>query len=82
MWNLIRFLPQMATGRLPKSHPILDLGQAARVEVHSEAPLCVHAEGEFICTPQDAVQEVVVEMLPGRLRVEVYPTGLYGAWAR
>ena len=76
--HLIRYLPAMATGKLPEKHPLLALGQARRIEVVSEAPLCVHADGEFICVPEERVKEIVVEVLPRRLRVEVYPPSLYG----
>ncbi|HEX4610217.1 MAG TPA: diacylglycerol kinase family protein [Urbifossiella sp.] len=77
-WHLVRYLPAMATGNLPENHPLIRLGRAARVEVESESPLCVHADGEFICTPRDGVKELAVEVVPRRLRVEVYPPALYG----
>lgn len=77
-WHLVRYLPAMATGRLPENHPLIRLGRAARVEVESEAPLCVHADGEFLCLPADGIRELTVEVVPGRLKVEVYPPGLYG----
>jgi YegS/Rv2252/BmrU family lipid kinase len=77
-WHLVRYLPAMATGTLPADHPLIRLGQAARVEVRSEAPLCVHADGEFFCTPPDGLRELTVEVVPRRLRVEVYRPGMYG----
>lgn len=77
-WHLIRYLPALATGRLPENHPKLKLDRAARVEVESEVPLCVHGDGEFFCLPEDGIASVVVELLPVRLRVEVYPPALYG----
>jgi len=76
--HLLRYLPAMATGNLPENHPLLHLGRAKRIEVHSEAPLCVHADGEFVCVPADGVKEVTVEMIPRRLRVEIYPPALHG----
>jgi diacylglycerol kinase family enzyme len=77
-WHLLRYLLAMATGRLPENHPLLRLGRAKRIEVKSEAPLCVHADGEFFCVPADGIREVTAEVLPGRLRVEVYPPAVYG----
>jgi diacylglycerol kinase family enzyme len=77
-WHLIRYLPAMARGRLPEGHPLVKLGRAARIEVRSEEPLCVHADGEFVCVPADGVNEIAVEVLPARLKVEVYPPALYG----
>ena len=80
-WHLLRYLPAMARGRLPEDHPLVRLGRAARVEVRCEEPLCVHADGEFVCVPEDGVKEVAADVLPARLRVEVYPPALYGGRA-
>jgi diacylglycerol kinase family enzyme len=77
-WHLLRYLPAMATGRLPENHPRISLGRAARIAVRSVAPLCAHADGEFFCVPADGISELVVEVIPARLRVEVYPPGMYG----
>ena len=52
-WHLVRFLPAMVRGTLPENHKLLKLGRAARIEVKSETPLCVHADGEFVCEPGD-----------------------------
>jgi diacylglycerol kinase family enzyme len=76
--HLLRFLPAMIRGKLPANHPRLRLGQVQRVEVKSETPLCVHSDGEFFCVPRDGVREVVAEVIPARLRVEVFPPGMYG----
>jgi len=77
-WHLLRYLPAMATGRLPADHPLLKIGQCATVQVNSQTPLCVHADGEFFCMPGDDIREMRVELLPGRLAVEVYSPALYG----
>jgi diacylglycerol kinase family enzyme len=77
-WHLIRYLPAMATGRLPENHTLLRLGRARRIVVRSEAPLCVHADGEFVCVPEEGIQKIEVEVVPRRLRVEVYPPAFYG----
>ena len=77
-WQLIRYLPAMATGRLPENHKLIRLGRARRIEVRSEGPLCVHTDGEFFCVPRDEVREAVIEVVAGRLRVEVFPPALYG----
>jgi YegS/Rv2252/BmrU family lipid kinase len=70
-WHLIRYLPAMISGNLPENHKLLTLGRASHIAVRSEAALCVHADGEFVCRPEDQVREVQVEVLPMRLRVEV-----------
>ena len=79
-WHLLRFLPGMATGRLPTAHPRLKLGRAAKIKIRSEVPLFVHTDGEFFCVPADGLKDVTLEVLPGRLRVEVYPEAMYGKW--
>lgn len=76
--HLVRYLPAMATGKLPEKHKLLHLGRARRVEVRSATPLCVHADGEFVCVPEENIREVAVEVLPKRLRVEVFPLAMYG----
>jgi YegS/Rv2252/BmrU family lipid kinase len=76
--HLLRFLPAMIRGTLQKNHKLMVLGRARRIEVTSQAPLCVHADGEFVCVPRDGLHELTVEVLPERLRVEVYPPALYG----
>ena len=80
-WHLVRYLPAMATGNLPANHPLIKLGRAAKIEVRSESPLCVHADGEFFCTPADGITELTVEVAPARLRVEVFPPALDGGRA-
>lgn len=77
-WHLVRYLPAMVRGKLPENHKLLTLARASRIEVKSEVPLCVHADGEFVCVPEDGCHELVVEVLPARLKVEVYPPALYG----
>jgi diacylglycerol kinase family enzyme len=76
--HLIRYLPAMATGRLPEGHKLIQLGRARRIEVRSDQPLCVHADGEFVCVPAEGLRNVVIEVVPRRLRVEVFPPALYG----
>jgi len=77
-WHLLRYLPAMATGRLPENHPLIRLGRARRIVVKSEAPLCAHADGEFVCVPEDRLKEIAVEVLPARLKTEVFAPALYG----
>lgn len=77
--HLIRYLPAMVTGRLPERHRLVHLGRARRIAVHSEAALCVHADGEFVCRPEQGIGQVAVEVVPRRLRVEVYPPGMHGS---
>jgi diacylglycerol kinase family enzyme len=69
----------MAAGRLPEHHRLIKLGRARSVEVRSDSPLCVHADGEFVCVPGDGVAGIALEVVPRRLRVEVFPPARYGA---
>jgi diacylglycerol kinase family enzyme len=71
-WELLRYLPKMVTGTLPTDHPKLNVGRCRSVTVRSEKPLRIHIDGEFFCQPEDKVQDVRVELLPGRLRVETF----------
>jgi diacylglycerol kinase family enzyme len=81
-WHLIRYLPAMIRGTLPHDHPRIRQGRAAKIEITSESPLCIHADGEFFCVPSDGVREVQVEVLPKRLKVEVFRPALYGGLKR
>ncbi|MFO0801521.1 MAG: diacylglycerol kinase family protein [Gemmataceae bacterium] len=77
-WHLVRYLPAMIRGTLPEDHPLLHTGRAARITAAADEPLCIHADGEFFCTPADGIREVTIEVLPKRLKVEVFPPALYG----
>jgi diacylglycerol kinase family enzyme len=77
-WHLVRYLPAMIRGTLPENHALLHTGRAARITVAADEPLCIHADGEFFCTPVDGVREVTVEVLLKRMKAEVFPPGLYG----
>jgi diacylglycerol kinase family enzyme len=68
-WELIRYLPNMATGRLPKDHPKIWMGRCREVSVQGETPLTVHLDGEFLCRPEDDNRSVEVKLLPGALAV-------------
>lgn len=81
-WHLIRYLPAMARGKLPRDHPLLHLGRAKRIDVRSEVPLCVHADGEFFCMPGEEIREISVEVLPRRLKVEAFLPAMYGGRRR
>jgi diacylglycerol kinase family enzyme len=86
-WELVRYLPGLLSGRLPSDHPRLTRARCGRATVRAAAALCVHTDGELFAVPREDVQELEVELLPGRLRVEVCPPYRYGGrqagrWAR
>jgi diacylglycerol kinase family enzyme len=66
-WRLIRYIPGMITGHLPTDDPLVATGRCQSVEVASETPLTAHADGEFICLPEDKVHRLEVRILPGAL---------------
>jgi diacylglycerol kinase family enzyme len=74
--ELFRHLPGLAAGRLPQGHPHVRTGRGRSVRVRSAAGLCVHLDGEVIRLPDAGPTEVLAEVLPGRLRVDVCPAHL------
>ena len=72
-WELLHFVPALITGTIPKNHPRIHTGQCRTARVLSDSPLCVHADGELLCVPEDRICEVTVTLIPGRLRVEAIP---------
>lgn len=76
-WELIRYLPELMSGRLPKGHPRMRSGTCRAAAVEGDSPLCVHADGELVCVPSDGVGRVSWHLHPARLRVEVGPAYRY-----
>jgi diacylglycerol kinase (ATP) len=69
-WQLLRLVPAGIRGRLPDTHPGYRMGRCREVKLSSEAPLTVHGDGEFFCSPEDDVRSLEVRILSGRLRVQ------------
>ena len=69
-WQLLRYLPRMATGKLPANHPIVWMGRCREAQVTSEAPLVTHIDGEVFTEPADNVRGLEVRILPAALRVQ------------
>jgi len=72
-WDLIRHLPGMATGNLPTSDPGIWLGRCREVEVRSSEPVPVHLDGEIFCRAEEGICHFQLELLPKRLRVQIFP---------
>lgn len=70
-WTLLRQVPGMITGNLPRDHPQIRLGRCKEVQVRAQTPLVVHLDGEFFCLPGDGVCEVEAKLLPKALKVAV-----------
>ena len=75
-WQLLRYFPALMTGNLPQNHPKLRTGTCQRVRVQSAQALCVHADGELFCVPEDGVNQIEVEILSRKLPVETCPDWL------
>lgn len=72
-WHLVRYFPALVAGTLPADHPRFRFGRCSRVTVSCREPLCVHVDGELFSVPADGHRQFAVEILPRRLRVEVFP---------
>jgi diacylglycerol kinase (ATP) len=60
----------MIVGRIPKDDPQLGIGRCKHAIVNSETPLIAHVDGEFLCLPEEQIQSIEVELLPGALSVQ------------
>ena len=69
-WGAVKLLPRLATGTFPANHPHLWLGRCRSVRISAPVPVRVHVDGEFFCHPEDGIQELRIELLPRRLRVQ------------
>ena len=74
-WQILRHLPRLALSGPPTRDPQVRLGRCRRARLKSDAPLFAHADGELLCTPADDVLELEIELLPGRLNVQLCPLG-------
>ncbi|MFO0967016.1 MAG: hypothetical protein U0793_15720 [Gemmataceae bacterium] len=68
-WEVVKFLPRVALFGPPRDHPKISLRRCRKLRLRSEAPLIIHADGEFFCTPDEDVRAVEVELLPRALRI-------------
>ena len=68
--GLLRYLPRMITGKIPKDDSRLRIGRCKYVIVHSEKPLLAHVDGEFLCRPEEGIHSVDIELIPAALRVQ------------
>lgn len=71
--EVLRHLPRLAFSGPPTCHPHVRLGRCQGVRLKSNRPLCVHTDGELLCTPDEDVRSLDVELLPGRLNVQLCP---------
>jgi diacylglycerol kinase family enzyme len=72
-WDLIRYLPGMATGNLPTRDPRIWQGRCREVEVRSSEPVPVHLDGEIFCRAEEGISQFQIELLPKRLQVQAFP---------
>jgi diacylglycerol kinase family enzyme len=68
-WEVLRFLPRLASKGPPTDHPGVRIGRCRDIRLRSETPLTIHLDGEFFSRPEDGVRTVHVRILPKALRV-------------
>jgi diacylglycerol kinase family enzyme len=69
-WEILRFLPRLASAGPPTDHSKVRAGQCRQVDLRSASPLTVHVDGEFFSLPEDNLRDIRIRMLPGALRVQ------------
>lgn len=70
-WEVLRLMPKVAGGKLPKDYAGIWQGRCREVHVACESPLTVHLDGEFLCRAPDKVHTLKVHLLPRRLLVQM-----------
>ena len=70
-WQALGLMLGCAMRGVPRSHPEVHVSQCRTLQVRSEKPLTVHADGEIQVRPEDGIHELTIDILPGRLRVKV-----------
>ena len=66
-WTILSVLPRLFTGQ-HVAHPAVRVERTARLEIHTDIPRIMHADGEYLGeTP------LVLETLPGALQVVMPP---------
>jgi diacylglycerol kinase family enzyme len=68
-WEVLRYLPQLASSGPPANHPKVRMGHCRRLKLHSEVPLIVHIDGEFFARPEDRIHDLEITIRPHALRV-------------
>jgi diacylglycerol kinase family enzyme len=72
-WEVLRFLPRLALWGPPANHPKVRQGRCRQLNLTSAEPLTVHIDGEFFSRPEDDVRSLDIRVLPGALRVQLFP---------
>lgn len=67
LWTTFR----IALSEPPTDHPEIEVGRCRSLQLTSDAPLCIHTDGELFCVPDDQVRQVKFSLLPLRLKVDV-----------
>ena len=69
-WQMARYLPGFMRGRVPTHLPYLTQRLCQMVTSTGDEPFCIHADGEIVCEATAGIHEIVVELIPKRLRVQ------------
>lgn len=70
-YEILCLLARLTIGGLPRDHPKLQFSRANTLSLTSRQPLAIHTDGELFCQPFDDVHEVVIELIPKRLAVQI-----------
>ncbi len=73
-WQAMGLLARIACCGLPRHHPEVNQTRCRMLQLHSESPLAMHADGELLCVPENRVHDAAIELLTARLRVKVCGT--------
>jgi diacylglycerol kinase family enzyme len=68
-WEVLRFLPGLATAGPPTDHPKVRICRCREIQLRSESPLTIHIDGEFFCRPEDRLHAVEIRIVPAALRI-------------
>ena len=64
-WQALGILLGCAIRGVPQSHPEVHVSQCRTLQLRSEKPLTVHADGEIQVRPEDEIHELTIDILPG-----------------
>jgi YegS/Rv2252/BmrU family lipid kinase len=68
-WQVLRYLPGLACGRIPEGEPEVHRGRCQDLQIRLEAPVAIHVDGELFGQPDQVIDRLTISILPGALAV-------------
>jgi diacylglycerol kinase (ATP) len=65
---MLRLIPEVMKGTHGRFKQVR-LGQLHRLDLHSEKPLAIHADGEVVCDSDLGIRDVSVDIIPGAIEI-------------